>query len=156
MSGYRAVYLTDHMAGATAGLELFQRAARAQRDTPQGAELAALCEEVEQDRVALVGVLRALDVRVPTYKVVGGWLLERVGRLKANGRVVRRSPLSDLVELEALRLGVEGKACLWRALLQVPDDRLDRAELERLLERAEQQAAALERLRLGVAAAVLR
>ena len=155
MSGSRAIYLTDHMAGATAGLELFQRAARAQRDAPHGPELAALSREVEQDREALGAVLRALDVQVPAYKVVGGWLLERVGRLKANGRLVRRSPLSDLVELEALRLGVEGKACLWRALLQVPDDRLDRAELERLLERAEQQAAALERLRLGVAAAVL-
>jgi hypothetical protein len=93
---------------------------------------------------------------VPAYKVVGGWLLERAGRAKANRHLLTRSPLSDLVELEGMRLGVEGKACLWRALLAVGDARLDRGELARLLARAEQQVARLEQLRLEVAGAVLR
>ena len=34
---------------------------------------------------------------------------ETVGRLKPNGTLVRRSPLSDLMELEALSAAVEAK-----------------------------------------------
>jgi hypothetical protein len=46
---------------------------------------------------------------------------------------MRRSPLSDLIELEAMRTGVEGKAALWRALraLADSDSRLDCDELDR-------------------------
>jgi hypothetical protein len=35
---------------------------------------------------------------------------EKAGRLKFNGRLPARSPLSNLEELEMLRLGVKGKA----------------------------------------------
>lgn len=155
MSGYLAVYLTDHLAGSTAGLELFRRAARAQAGTPHGPLLAELRDQVREDREALLALAAALGVRVPAYKVVGGWVLEKAGRLKANGHLVTRSPLSDLVELEAMRLGVEGKACLWRALLQLEDPRLDAAALRVLLERALAQAGALEELRLRTASRVL-
>ena len=155
MSDYLGVYLADHLGGSTAGLELFRRAAGTQAGTPHGPVLAELRDQVREDRDALVGLMSTLGVQVPTYKVVGGWVLEKAGRLKANRHLVTRSPLSDLVELEGMRLGVEGKACLWRALLASPDGRLDRAALQRLLERSEQQAATLEQLRLATARRVL-
>jgi len=151
----RAVYLNDHLAGATAGLELFRRAARAQRGTDRGAELARLRDEVQEDRDALVELMHAAGVSVRAYKVLGGWVLEKAGRLKSNGHLLTRSPLSDLVELEGMRLGVEGKGCLWRALLALDDPRLSRARLERLAARAEAQVGTLEELRLGAARAVL-
>ncbi|MFH5210319.1 hypothetical protein ACHIPZ_19220 [Antrihabitans sp. NCIMB 15449] len=68
-----------------------------------------------------------------------------------------RSPLTALTELEAMLLGVTGKAALWRALrlLAVDDDRLDIAELDYLLALAEGQIVALEALRSEVAVAAL-
>ena len=41
---------------------------------------------------------------------------ELIGRLKANGRFRQRSPLSNVVELELLALGIMGKRKLWEAL----------------------------------------
>lgn len=73
----------------------------------------------------------------------------RTGRLKLNGRLRGRSPLSGLLELELLRLGVEGKAAAWKTLrtLAERDDRLDAERLDELVARAGRQAEALERLR---------
>jgi len=98
--------------------------------------------------------MRTLDVAVQRYKVVGGWLTEKAGRLKPNGRLLRRSPLSSLIELESLRIGIEGKAAAWRALRTVTDREpgLDAALLDRLVARAREQADTVEDLRLQAAA----
>lgn len=147
-----AIYLNDHLAGATAGLELFRRAARS-HPAPAKAELERLVVEVQQDRESLLGFMRALGVPVQRYKVLGGWVAEKAGRVKPNGHLWSRSPLSDLVELEALVLGVNGKAAGLRALQTVAEDdpRLDAAELDRLVARAERQSVTLEGLRLQAA-----
>jgi hypothetical protein len=57
-----------------------------------------------------------ISIPIGTSGFLGGRIAERVGRLKSNGRIVRRSPLSSLLELEMLRLAVEGKAACWRTL----------------------------------------
>ena len=146
------IYLNDHLAGATAGVELFRRAARAQ-PAPASQELQRLALEVEQDRQSLRALMQAVGAPERAYKVAGGWLAEKAGRVKPNGHLWSRSPLSDLVELEGLVLGVQGKAAGFKALrtLAADDPRLDPAELDRLVERAEQQAETLEALRLQAA-----
>lgn len=150
------VYLNDHLAGSTGGLELFRRAARTQKDTPAGAPLARLAADVAADREALLDLMRALGVRPQRYKQYLAWGAEKAGRLKLNGRFVRRSPLSNVLELEALVMGVEGKAAGWRTLraLAEHDDRLDRGRLDELRDRAGQQVRTLEELRLQQAAEV--
>jgi len=50
------------------------------------------------------------------YKVLGGWAAEKVARFKPNGRLLQRSPLSSVVDLESLLLGIEGKRACWRVL----------------------------------------
>jgi hypothetical protein len=144
-----AVYLRDHLTGATAGLELFERAARARRGTPAGAELARLVHEIGEDRETYKALMATLGVHVSLPKVALAWVGEKVTRLKSNGRLVRRSPLSDLVELEAIHLGVWGKEAGWHTLRIVAesDDRLDVARLDELIARARRQVATLERLR---------
>jgi hypothetical protein len=59
------------------------------------------------------------DLHFPArrYKVYGAWLGEKLGRVKPNGRPLRRSGLALPIELEAMRMGVTGKALLWRSLL---------------------------------------
>ena len=149
-------YLNDHLAGATGGAELFRRAAGSAPE-PVRFELERLTHQVQQDRESLLDVMRALGVPVRRYKVVGAWLLEKAARAKLNGRLLRRSPLSDLVELEGMLLAVSGKGAGFRALreLAATDPRLDRDQLEALVARAEQQAQALEPLRVQAAVRVL-
>jgi len=153
-SGLLGIYLNDHLAGATGGAALARRLADAERNRPGGEVLARLAAEVEEDRAALLQVMAALDVPVRRYKVVAAWVAERVGRVKPNGHLVSRSPLSRVVELEGMRLGVEGKAACWRTLRVRADrdQRLDAARLDALLTRAATQIDELERLR-GRAAA---
>ena len=144
-----AIYLNDHLTGATAGLELFRRAARARRGTPAGDELARLAREIGEDRDTYQELMRLLGVRAARYKLALAWVGEKAARLKSNGRLVRRSPLSDLVELEAMYLGVQGKEAGWQTLRIAAehDDRLDVDRLDGLVDRARAQVQTLERLR---------
>jgi hypothetical protein len=152
------IYLNDHLAGATAGLELARRVAGAgQLPAADTQTLQRLAVEVAQDRAALLDIMRALGVPVRSYKVWAAWAGEKAGRLKPNGRLRTRSPLSSLLELEMLRLTVQGKEAGWRTLrVQAgTDPRLDAGWLEELGARAAAQADLLEELRLRAAGHVL-
>jgi hypothetical protein len=150
------IYLNDHLAGATAGVELARRAAEACRGSATGGALESLAGEIAEDRAALVQIMRALDVPVRHYKIYAAWLGEKIGRLKLNGHLRGRSPLSTLVELEALRLGVHGKAAGWATLRSLADDdpRLERQRLDQLLDRTRQQSQMLEELHVRTAAEI--
>jgi len=79
---------------------------------------------------------------------------ELAGRLKPNGRIVRRSPLSDLVEVEGLLDAVRAKAAGWQALLAA-DPAHFAADVEPLVGRAESQINRLVEIHRTVAADVL-
>ncbi|MFD6466407.1 hypothetical protein [Streptomyces goshikiensis] len=147
------IYLNDHLAGASSGVALSRRMARTHRGRAVGPALAELAGQIAADRESLREFMTALDVPAQWSRVVAGRLAEKAGRIKLNGRLVRRSPLSDVLELEVMRLGVEGKASLWRSLRTVAntDPRLDGAAVDRLLDRARRQADVLEELRVRAA-----
>ena len=157
--GYRVlgIYLNDHLAGATAGTELAHRVARTHPVQGQGGQLKRLAAEVAQDRAALIAMMKALGIPIRAYKIYAAWVGEKAGRVKFNGRLLARSPLSDLEELELLRLGVEGKATGWRTLrtLADTDRRLDPGHLDELMSRARRQADLLEELRVRAAEQVI-
>ncbi|MEU1011200.1 hypothetical protein [Streptomyces sp. NPDC005890] len=152
-----AIYLNDHLAGATAGTQRVGHLARASRGTALGRALDGVAAEIAEDRATLLEIMRDLDVPVRHYKVWAGWAAEKAARLKGNGRLVRRSPLSTVLELEALRLAVEGKAAGWTTLrrLAPSDERLDPALLDTLLDRAERQQDAVEEWRVHEAETAL-
>jgi hypothetical protein len=143
------IYLNDHLAGATAGLELAKRIAGAHKDEVYGDTLAELAAEIGEDRESLLEIMATVGVGEARYKTTAAWFAEKVGRLKLNGHLLDRSPLSSLVEIEVMQLGVEGKAAAWRTLLTHAsyDDRLDAEQLGKLLERARRQSDLLEDLR---------
>jgi hypothetical protein len=93
---------------------------------------------VTQDRAALLEMITALGVGLRQYKAGLEGLSEKSARLKLNGRMAARWPLSLLEELELMRLGVEGKAAGWRTPRKVAerDQRLDVGQLDDLIERA--------------------
>ena len=140
------IYLQDHYAGASFGVELARRARGENDGSELGVLLARIAREIEEDRGSLREIMERLDVGPDRMKVVGGWAMEKAGRLKLNGRLLGYAPLSPVLELEGLMSGVRGKLALWRALLEIApgDTRLEVAELERLAARAEEQLAALQ------------
>ncbi len=141
-----ATYLNDHLAGATAGRELARRAAASNRGSPLGRHLTALAQEIDEDRDALLELMRELQIGTDRIKVLGGWAAEKLGRLKPNGRLFSYSPLSRLLEIEALMLGIRGKLALWQALQTIQPTRpaLATADLATLAQRAERQLSELE------------
>jgi hypothetical protein len=143
------IYLNDHLAGATVGLELAKRARGSNEGTEYGEALDRVAREIEEDRHTLQGLMDTLEIRRDHPKVAFGWVAEKFGRLKPNGQLTGYSPLSRLVELESLSLGITGKASLWEALTEVAaeDARLNTEELRRLAQRAERQRAEVWRLR---------
>ena len=81
--GYRVlgIYLNDHLAGATAGTELAHRVARTHQAQGPDGQLKGLAVEIAQDRAALIGMMKALDLPVRAYKVCAAWVGEKAGRL---------------------------------------------------------------------------
>ena len=155
-SKYLATYLNDHLLGATAGGELVRRAARENKGSELGAFLSQLAGELEADRDSLKAIMDELGVQTDRAKVAAGWTVEKVGRLKPNAQLRGYSPLSPLVELEALSIGIQGKLAMWRALAEVAAEvGLDRERLHELAVRAESQRDDVERHRLQVARSAL-
>lgn len=146
------IYLGDHFAGSTGGLNLARRAASNHRGGAHGLPLSAIAEEIAEDRRTLRRIMDDLDVTPPPAKVTLAWVMERAARLKPNGRLLGRSPLSSVIELESLRMGVEGKSSCWRTLRALADNdhRLSARALDELVDRAEDQARRLEEIRVGV------
>ena len=147
------IYLQDHHAGAMSGVELARRARSSNQGTTYGDFLSRLADDIDADRRALEGVMEDLDVGSDRVKDSAAWVTEKLGRLKTNGQLLGYSPLSRLVELEGLGLGVTGKLALWRALRLMADDEpaLDAARLERLAERAKSQQEEIEEHRIRAA-----
>jgi hypothetical protein len=139
------IYLNDHLAGSTLGRDLAQRAAKSNQATEFGDFLQDLAAQIEADRAQLEDVMARLDVQPDIVKISAGWLAEKIGRLKLNGRLLEYSPLSRVVEIEGLISGVNGKLALWRGLaITAPQEpRIADVDFAHLVARAEEQLAAL-------------
>ncbi|HEU4450491.1 MAG TPA: hypothetical protein VFR63_11005 [Gaiellaceae bacterium] len=148
------IYLQDHFAGSTGALELVERARRENEGTELEEVLARLARELREERETLLAIMHALGTRPSGLKNRAAWAAEKVGRLKLNGRLRGYSPLSRLVELEALVAGITGKRSLWTSLEVLADPRLAGFDFPRLTEQAEAQLAAVEEQRRRAAAAL--
>ncbi|MFI2753961.1 hypothetical protein ACGIF2_11045 [Cellulomonas sp. P22] len=141
------IYLSDHVAGATAGAGRIERMARAYADTPLGPSLADIAAQIAGEREWLIDTAASLGVHLARWKQAGLWVGERVGRLKTNGRVVRTSPLTALLELELMRSAVVGKRSCWQTLLEWSGELgISPQRLDELTVAADQQIAELDRL----------
>ena len=147
------IYLQDHFAGAALGLPLAQRCQRNNEGSELAESLAKLTAEIVEDRRTLHEIMRDVGADSSRTKVAAGWALEKVRRLKPNGKLFEYTPLARLLELESLVIGISGKKALWRALENVAsqDQRLARHDFPALAERAEDQLSRVEVLRLDAA-----
>ena len=93
-----------------------------------------------------------LDVSPSKIKDWLGWAGEKLGRLKPNNHMLTPSPLSRVIELEGLVVGVTGKGALWDALRTTVGETVAGVDLNELASRAESQRSRLEALRRTAAA----
>jgi hypothetical protein len=151
-----AVYCNDHLAASAGGIELVKRMLGEHRSTDHEGPLTQLLGELQEEKSSLEGFIRALGFPVRQYKQAAVWVAEKLSRAKLNGHLLSRSPLSDLVEFEFLASAVRGKRSGFETLRSVAEvePRLDRAELDRLIEQANRQYEWLSRTRREVAADV--
>lgn len=147
---YLPIYLNDHLAGATLGVELLRRARRENEGSELGEFLGWLERQLREDRAALIAVLERHGGRQSLGKVAGAWAAEKVGRLKPNGHLTTYSPLSRLLELEGLASGIDAKKALWIALQESGVE-----ETQALIDRATEQRERLEPHRVAAARAAL-
>lgn len=155
-SNLLAIYLNDHLAGATAGVELARRVRSSNEADPElGEPLRQLCAEIEADRVILERVMAAFEVKRNPVKPIGAWLGEKLGRLKPNGSLWGYSPLSRMLELELLVIGITGKMRMWRVLEQAYGETVPGVDFDQLALRAASQRQRVEELHLLAAARAL-
>ena len=146
-SRFLALYLADHHAGSTAGLELARRAVRDHRGTERGEALGQIATAIAEDRIALERLLGSLGMQPSRLKDGLAWTAEKLGRLKPNGSLRGPTPLGRLNDIEALQLGVVGKRALWESLRQLPEVvALPEIDLPELMARADRQLVDLERM----------
>lgn len=147
-----AIYLNDHLAGATLGVELARRLRSSNEDDAEfGEPLAQICSEIEADRETLVRLMEHLEVGCDPVKPILAKVAERLGRLKLNGRIFGYSPLSRILELEVLSGLIGGKMQLWNALEQSFGESRDGFDFHDLAARADRQGRRLEDLHLAAA-----
>ena len=149
-------YLQDHHAGSAAGLDAFRRVAEGHSESDVREAVRRIGEQAASDQKSLEEVMQRFGAEPALLKDLSTKLGEKVARLKPNQHVSSRSPLSDLLEVEALVDAVHAKSLLWVVLRQLDDERVDKEQMESLLERARSQEEELKALLVGQAPKLLK
>ena len=140
-------YLSDHLTGAAAGRARARKMSEWYADREIGPALAEFADELDEEHRHLGELIDALDLRRGLPLQALARVGELLGRAKTNGRVLTRSPMTPLLEVELLRAAVNGKQGLWQVLAEYADELgLDAADYVRLAAAADRQQETLERL----------
>ena len=154
MNQQLVTYLNDHLGGARAGEALAKRLEAAAKEEYESAQLDGLTTQIVQDIETLCSAIHAVGGSSSPSKQASGWLAEKAHRVAvAVDTATGRPELARLLEAESLSLGIEGKRCLWMALLEIADayPALAAMDLQRLADRAQEQRRRIESLRLTLA-----
>jgi hypothetical protein len=146
-------YLTDHRAGATFGADLARQLEARTEGTDFQPEMSRLAAEIEADLDTLTDLMDRIGATRNPSKQVTAWVAEKASRLKLTGLTSGRDELGTFLKIEALSLGVEGKASLWTTLRELRDQypELLSSDLDDLLQRAHRQRHVLETERIAAA-----
>ncbi|HTP20538.1 MAG TPA: hypothetical protein VMJ65_13090 [Solirubrobacteraceae bacterium] len=140
------VYLNDHLAGATFGADLARQLEARTEGTDFHPEMSRLATDIEADLDTLTDLMNQIGTTRNSAKQVATWVAEKASRLKLTGVSASNGDLGTFLSIEALLLGVQGKASLWTTLQELRDryPELASADLDELLQRAERQRGVLE------------
>ena len=151
-----ATYLNDHLAGSVTAIEILDHLAEEAADILPF--LARLKKDIEADRQQLVDLMARLDIPQSRIRKASGWLAEQFVEAKLEVDDESGGLLRRLERLEALALGIDGKLVLWQALEAASsvNARLQGPDYGRLAQRAREQRADVEALRIEAARSALR
>ena len=152
-----AMYLNDHLAGATGALDLLSHLEATYASTPVGDLLTQLHTDIEADRQELEQLMDRLDISVSIPRKLSGWLGEKMADLKLQLDDTSNGTMRLFEGLEVLLVGIEGKRGLWRALAVAAEaaPELRAVDYDHLAQRAEEQHDRVEAMRLDAAKAAL-
>lgn len=140
------LYLGDHLSGATGGRARIADMAKRYVMKPYGSDLALISEQVEREYLTMSDVVEALGFSKRPVKRALAWVGERVGSLKPNGRLVKTSPMTPVLELDLMRAAVNGKGAGWEVLEHYAGDLgLPSEPFARLATQSQEQAKLLSR-----------
>ena len=147
------VYLNDHLAGATFGADLARRLEAQTEATDFQPEMSRLAAEIEADLDTLTDLMKRMGATQNPSKQVMAWVTEKASRVKLAGLTSSTDEFGTFLGIEALSLGVEGKAALWTTLREMRDHypELQSTDLDDLLQRAQRQRQVLETERIAAA-----
>jgi hypothetical protein len=155
MSDNLSTYLRDHLGGATIAIQVLE-AMRDQHDDQRFRQFAGvLLPEITADDRTLRSIAEKIGSGPSVAKQAGGWLLEKLARLKLGH--TGSTDFEMFESLELLALGIHGKLCLWQALRSASkfDSRLQEYDFEELASRAQGQYEKVDGERLKLAETVL-
>lgn len=139
------LYLSDHLTGATAGAERIERMAADFVDTPVFAALSEVAAEIRGEHLYVRHLIGELGLRRRPVAEAVSWVGERVGRLKSNGSLLERSPMTLVLEAELMRSAVIGKLGMWQTLEDNAEELgLDAAQFREFAQKAEHQRGVLD------------
>lgn len=158
------IYLQDHHAAAAGGRALARRCASSNEGTPLGDFLhGEFLPALDEDAEFLERTMSTVEIAPSTPKQLAVRAGEFAGRLKLNGQMTGYSPLSRVIELEALISGVQAKRRLWAAIqvvaqqhpeMSLPDTSDHGAAAQQQITRLEQHHADAVTLAFGNAASI--
>ncbi len=122
------IYINDHRGLLAAEHDLARRC-HASNSEPVDADdgvvaddgdlvtlLAAIISQNIDDRERLDALLDVLGARANPIKTIGARIGERLGRLKLNGQLRGYSPLSRVIEIEALLASTAVRRAMWESI----------------------------------------
>ncbi len=148
-----AIYLNDHLAGATGALELLTHLEEEHAGTPVGDFLTQLHTDIDADHQELKRLMDRLDITESAPRKVSAWLGAKAAELKLQLDDKASGSLRLFEGLEALVVGIEGKRALWRALDAASENvpELKGVDYTHLAQRAIDQHDRVDERRLGAA-----
>jgi hypothetical protein len=152
-----ATYLNDHLAGSVAALQLLEDLEAWHLNTELERFFAELRTDISADRQELESLMNRLNTSQSHTRKATAWIAGKFTELKLRLDDPAGGDLRLLEALDALASGIEGKRALWLALAAAAENtpKLRSNDYQRLVERAEEQRARVEAVRIQAARSAL-
>ena len=151
------LYLQDHAAVMAAARSLLQHNVDRHGSDEVRAALAGMVPQFDEDRVRLHDTMTAVGAEHSLVKETSAVLGKHLERHTPHRRESHRSPLSDVVDMEALTLALTATALGWSTLVAVAQDdhRIDEAGIRAALDRTLANRRQVENFRMRCIDAIL-
>ena len=116
------IYLNDHRGLLAAEQALAARSLSSNEGTDLGHLLQAVVDQNAADQVVVDQLLERTDGSQNPLKRFAAIIGERFGRLKMNGQLTGYSPLSRVIEVEALLASTAMRRGMWNAVVAMAID----------------------------------